>query len=186
MLLVRNCENPCGKMFNRSHDMLENPSTSHFINNTKLNSSSQLGSCISFEEQCISLNLGSHTILVMFLVTTCKNPHSKIPQGSLTILKCVSTCHNKKIMRWVPLVSFPWHGLGNLIIIFTLFDIFRWGLLQFANWKLAKIKYGPKFPWHTLISKRNTVFEQGAWFVLVIMRFELFRDLQKMSSTQTF
>ena len=57
MLLGRACKKTHRKMFNGFQSMLENLSSSHFINITKLNSYSKLGSCISFEEKCISVNI---------------------------------------------------------------------------------------------------------------------------------
>ncbi len=137
--IVKPTVKPYRKMFNSSQSMHGN--LIHFMNITKLNSYSKLGSCISFEEQCISVYIGPYTILVMFLVTTGKKPHSKIHHGSLTILTYVSTCHHEKTITWVPPASFTWHGLGNLIIFFTSFDIFRLRLLQFVNWKVTKLRW---------------------------------------------
>ncbi len=49
-------------------------------------------SCISFLEECRQVNFVVHFYLPTLLVTMCKNPRSKIVDGSLVILISLSTC----------------------------------------------------------------------------------------------
>ncbi len=42
-------------------------------------------SCLSFGEECRSVNFGPNFICILFLVTNCQKPHSKIPQCSRTV-----------------------------------------------------------------------------------------------------
>ena len=111
---------------------------------------------------------------------------SKIPCGSLEILNWASMCHPGKSQNWIPLVSFAWHGLRDLLIIFILFHIFRWDLFQVVNCNIVKIKYKPWFLWHTLIAKRNMIFKNQTDFELDAVQFELFYDLSEMTYRQTF
>ncbi len=51
------------------------------------------GSCLSFGEECIPVNLGLYIISTVLMVTTCQKPYFKIDVGPLTILNCLSTSH---------------------------------------------------------------------------------------------
>ena len=66
----------------------------------------------------------------ILLATICKRPHSKIPYGCLTILKC--SCHLGKIFKLTKSSNLLRHGLRMLVTIFEPFDIFKWGLLPIA------------------------------------------------------
>ena len=99
MLLVTICQRPYSKILHGSCTTIRCLSTNRHRKIIKLGTSSKLGSCISFWEKCISLNRGSYTILPVHLVITCKRPHSKVPHGCLTILKCLSKCHIRKIIK---------------------------------------------------------------------------------------
>ena len=50
---------------------------------------------------------GSYIICVTLLATTCKNPRSKIPPASFTILKCSSMCHFRRIRKLEISCEFP-------------------------------------------------------------------------------
>ncbi len=59
MLLVTICQRPHFKIPHDSRTVIRCLSTSHHRKITKLDSSSKFGSCISFWEECISVNCGS-------------------------------------------------------------------------------------------------------------------------------
>ena len=73
------------------------------------------------------------------LATICKRPHSKIPHGCLTMLRCLSTCHHGKIIKLTKSTNFPRHGLRILVTISEPFDIFKWGPLLHMT--------GDHWPW---------------------------------------
>ncbi len=156
MLLVTIWQKPHSKT-HRSHTVIRHLSTSHHSNFTKLDSSSKFVSCLAFWEKCISVNLGLYKISQVLLITICKRPHSKIPHGCLTILKCLSTSQLRKIIKSANKSSkLPRHGLTKLVPKSELFNIFKWGLLPIVKRNVLK---KPMFHWHTLFTKRNAVFK---------------------------
>ncbi len=87
-------------------------------------------SCASFAEECRCMNFVVYFILPMWLVTMCKKPHSKISQGSLAILRSLSTSKVTKIHSLRKLescISFSWEctlaKLGSHIILTMLLKI---------------------------------------------------------------
>ncbi len=50
-------------------------------------------SCLSFEEECMSVNFEPNVISIMLPVTICQKPHSKIPHHSRTVRGHLSTSH---------------------------------------------------------------------------------------------
>ncbi len=72
MLLVAICQRPHSQIPHGSCTLKICLSTSRHRKITKLGSSSKFGSCISFWEECISVNHGSYNISPVHLVTTCK------------------------------------------------------------------------------------------------------------------
>ncbi len=63
------------------------------------NEMQHFGSCLSFGEECIPVNLGLYIISTMLMVTTCQKPHFKIDLGPLTILNSLSTSHIGEIVK---------------------------------------------------------------------------------------
>ena len=96
MLVVRICQKPHSKIKHGSLKVLKCLSTGCLSNIVKPKSSSEEKSCISFEDECNSVDMWLCIILVMVLVTTRKKPHSKIPSRSLEILNWASMCHPGK------------------------------------------------------------------------------------------
>ncbi len=52
-------------------------------------------SCLSFREECRSVNFGPNVISAILLITIGQKPHSQIPHRSRTVIKHLSTSH-----RW--------------------------------------------------------------------------------------
>ena len=69
-------------------------------------------------------NRGSWWLCQIVLRVICKRPHSKIPHVSLTILRCLSTCHCRKITKTVqiPLPSIQMWYLAFSNVVFL------WGM----------------------------------------------------------
>ncbi len=166
MLLVAICQRPHPKIPHGSRTLINCLSTSRHRNITKLDSSSNFGSCISFWEECILVNCGSCIISPGHLVTTRKRPNWKIPHGCLTILKCLSRCHLRKIMKVANSNTLQRHGLGNLATISKPFEIFAWSLLHIIKQTTGEIKNDKKR--HTLFMKRNATLKKIMEFALVV------------------
>ncbi len=145
MLLVAIFQRPYSKIPHGSRTPIRCLSTSRHRKITKLGSSRKFGSCISFWEECISVSRGSYTISPVHLVTTCKRPHSRILHGCLTISKCLSKCHLRKIIEVANSNKLRRHDLGNLVTIYKPFDIFKWSLLHIVKGTIDKIRNDPKF-----------------------------------------
>ncbi len=55
--------------------------------------------CISFGEECRSVNFGPNIISAMLLVPIYQKSHPKIPYSYHTLIRCLSTSHCRKITK---------------------------------------------------------------------------------------
>ena len=58
-----------------------------------------LRSCISFGEECRSVNFWRNVISAMFFVPICQKPHPEISHNYHTLIRCLSTSHRRKITK---------------------------------------------------------------------------------------
>ena len=168
MLLVTICKKPHSKIIHGSPAILRRLST---CKTTEIHPSRKLESCLSLLWECSLVKLGSCIISPMRLVIICKRPHSKIPYGFSTVLKCLSAGQLRKIVKYETSDNF--HLTWSLKFGWHFQAIGYFDMKSFLEHYLEhfRIKKYPRIQYHTLLAKRNGSFVKNTEFALIALGF---------------
>ncbi len=183
MLLVTMCKKPHSKIVHGSLAILRGLSTSKI---TKIHPLRTLESCFSFFWECSLVNLASYIIWPMFLVITCKRPHSKIPHRFLTVLKCLTACQLKMTMKYEFSSNFPltWSlKFGCLFQVIWYFAMKPFVKHYLEDYRIGKIP--PDSMSYTLGQKKRMIWKNTK-LALIAMGFQQFYEFQNTTYPWTF
>ncbi len=121
------------------------------------------------------MKLGSCIISQMLPVITCKRPHSKIPHGFATVLKCLGARQVRKTMKYEFSGNFSltWSlKFGRLFQVISYFDTKPFVKHYLEDYRIGKI---PQDSMSCTLGQKKHMNWKNTKLALIVMGFELFK-----------